>query len=188
MPAAAIANVDVDCVAPIATMGSYLRECVDRPLQASTVVPDDLVKEAQMVRRVMFNAEEMAQIGDMVAQSCPSCGGPLWEIESSQLLRYRCHIGHSFTARALLESQQDGAEEALWVALRTLEERGRLLERLDRDSRRESGGRLAETYRDRANEAFSYADKIRKLLYSLGSKDTVVEDVEEKPSRTDELV
>jgi two-component system chemotaxis response regulator CheB len=28
--------------------------------------------------------------------TCPDCGGTLWELNEGSLVRYRCHVGHSF--------------------------------------------------------------------------------------------
>ncbi|MBI3280330.1 MAG: chemotaxis protein CheB, partial [Acidobacteria bacterium] len=33
--------------------------------------------------------------------SCPECQGVLWELEDEDLLRFRCRIGHAYTADAL---------------------------------------------------------------------------------------
>lgn len=179
LPENAIDTVPIDYMVPIEEMESVLQKCIEQPLAANPEVPEDLDREAQMVRRVMFNTDEMNQIGNMVSQSCPSCGGPLWQIKSSPLLQHRCHVGHSFTARTLMEAQDNSAEQALWVALRTLEERGRLLERLYKDFHQKNRLELSKIYRQRAQEASDHANSIRRLLYSLGNEGTMVEEVEE---------
>jgi hypothetical protein len=48
-------------------------------------------------------------------------------MDSSDVHRYRCHTGHSFTLSALLESQSEKIEETLWISLRMFEERKNLL-------------------------------------------------------------
>jgi hypothetical protein len=53
-------------------------------------------------------------LGTLVPYNCPNCGGVLWEIDSPDLKRYRCHTGHSFTVSALLASQSEKIEETLW--------------------------------------------------------------------------
>ena len=54
--------------------------------------------------------------------TCPDCGGTLWEIKEGRLVRYRCHVGHGFTADSLRDGMNDEIEEALWSALRAIEE------------------------------------------------------------------
>lgn len=170
MPDSAIAYVAVDYVAPVAKLGRYLAECTQQQRPANQPVPEDLRLEVRMTEQVMGNAHKMERIGEAVAQSCPACGGPLWEIGQTPILQYRCHVGHSFTARALVETQDEATEEALWVALRTLEERGRLLERIGQESKFQSRS-LAERYHTQAAETRRYAEQIRKLLYTMGQLD-----------------
>lgn len=45
-------------------------------------------------------------------------------------LRYRCQVGHGYTAQALDAVQQTGLDEAIRVALRIVEERAVLSERM----------------------------------------------------------
>jgi two-component system chemotaxis response regulator CheB len=54
----------------------------------------------------------------------------LWELEDEGLPRYRCRIGHGFSAETLLASQSTSVEAALWSAYRALEERAALCRRL----------------------------------------------------------
>jgi two-component system, chemotaxis family, protein-glutamate methylesterase/glutaminase len=62
--------------------------------------------------------------------TCPECHGGLWELEDGDLPRYRCRIGHGFSAETLLSTQSSGVEAALWTAYRALEERAALCRRL----------------------------------------------------------
>lgn len=181
MPESAIAQENVDHIVSVEDMGSLIEKYASQPSSEPSALPESLLIEAQMIERVMFNSDEMAQIGDTVAQSCPTCSGPLWKMKfPSNSLRYRCHVGHSFTAHSLLDAQDEASEEALWVALRTLEERGRLLERISEDTKQKGSHALAKTYQARAEEALNHANSIRRLLYSLGSRDTMAEETQER--------
>jgi two-component system chemotaxis response regulator CheB len=62
--------------------------------------------------------------------TCPDCGGALWEFKDSELVRYRCHVGHGFTAESLGNGQREMVEDALWSALRALEESIELRKRM----------------------------------------------------------
>ncbi|HNU71933.1 MAG TPA: hypothetical protein PLG17_07595 [Thermodesulfobacteriota bacterium] len=61
-----------------------------------------------------------AQIG------CPACGGPMRKITGDGPLRYHCEAGHRYTARYLLETMDEDAEESLWVALRLFQDQARI--------------------------------------------------------------
>ncbi|MGB7394053.1 MAG: hypothetical protein WA913_06640, partial [Pricia sp.] len=102
--------------------------------------------------------------GHQVPISCSSCGGPLWKIENSAVQRYRCHVGHAFSEQALLASQNQALEEALWISMRTLEEKKTLLERLAKDYLEKGPKSLAESYRDKADEVSEHVEKLRNIL------------------------
>jgi two-component system, chemotaxis family, protein-glutamate methylesterase/glutaminase len=53
---------------------------------------------------------------------CPDCGGSLFELSDTEVLRYRCRVGHAWTADALAHAHVRKLEEALWTALRVLED------------------------------------------------------------------
>ncbi|MFM0220266.1 MULTISPECIES: hypothetical protein [Paraburkholderia] len=64
---------------------------------------------------------ELERLGHRSSLTCPDCGGVVWRIGDD--LRYRCHTGHAFSALSLDCEQRSGAENALWSAVRRLEER-----------------------------------------------------------------
>jgi len=69
----------------------------------------------------------MESIGSLAPYSCPDCHGPVWRIQGDGPLRFRCHVGHGFTAESLEAGQSASTETNLWEILRTLEERASLL-------------------------------------------------------------
>ncbi|SNS01742.1 chemotaxis protein CheB [Hymenobacter mucosus] len=130
MPESALRNVAVDYVLPLDMMGRVLVELVGMPTSQKPgldSVPEDLKIEAAIAERIVGTTEEVDKLGHPVPLTCPDCGGALWEIKHGNVLRYRCHTGHAFTANALLDKSQKSMEETLWVALRMMEERKNLL-------------------------------------------------------------
>jgi two-component system chemotaxis response regulator CheB len=55
--------------------------------------------------------------------SCPDCGGVLWSVAADGPLRFRCETGHAYSPASLAEMQTEKLEEALWAALRAIEDR-----------------------------------------------------------------
>jgi two-component system chemotaxis response regulator CheB len=109
--------------------------------------------------------ESTDQIGSPSYYACPECGGVLNEIEGGDAPRFRCHVGHGFSTQALLASQDDGLEYALWAAVRILEEKTHFYRRLaQRQTPRLS--LFAERLSQKAAEANRHAAVIRQMLES----------------------
>ncbi len=82
--------------------------------------------------------------------------------------RFRCQVGHAYTADALAREQEGQVDEAMRVALRIIEERAELVRRMAADGRRAGRPAVAEMYELRATEYREYADMIRRaVLQSL---------------------
>ena len=94
-----------------------------------------------------------------------TAAAPLWEVQEDRVKRFRCHVGHAYTERALVADQDEAVERALWVALRTLEERANMLESMAR--REHEAGRSASGggYDERAAESRVHAQHLRRLLF-----------------------
>jgi two-component system chemotaxis response regulator CheB len=164
MPTNALNHVQADYTLPLAEIGAALHKLAREPAGASPPVPEELLLEHQIVERVMSKIEHARQLGDQVPVSCPECGGPLWEMKSKDTRRYRCSVGHAYTAQTLLADQTNGTEQALWYALRTLEERSNMLKRMARDEHKRGRLATATLFQTRAAESQKYAAQIRKLL------------------------
>src|SRR5262249_7528030 len=108
--------------------------------------------------------------------TCPDCHGALWEINDDNILRYRCHVGHAFSAEALSEGQSEMLEAALWSAVRALEEQMVLARRIVERARHANQVRAVIMFERRAREAEEHSTVIRQLLLS-GQKDDIAEQV-----------
>jgi two-component system, chemotaxis family, protein-glutamate methylesterase/glutaminase len=102
--------------------------------------------------------------------SCPDCGGPLYFKDAAELDRaetYDCLVGHRWSPDSLLEEQGSTVERALWLSIRSLEERGRLTGKLA-DAARARGHELsARQFSEAAQEARQSADAIREVVNSM---------------------
>jgi two-component system, chemotaxis family, protein-glutamate methylesterase/glutaminase len=102
--------------------------------------------------------------------TCPDCGGPLYFKNAAELDRaetYDCLVGHRWSPDSLFEEQGTAVERALWLAIRSLEERGRLTGKLA-DAARERGHALsAGQFSEAAQEARQSADAIREVVNSM---------------------
>ena len=84
------------------------------------------------------------------------------QINEPSRLRFRCQIGHAYTADALDKEQEAAIAEAVGVALRVLEERHTLLIKMAADAKRRGQNRSAQQFEEKAADYRRQADTIRK--------------------------
>ena len=165
MPRRAMEHLPVDHCVPIAEMGALLARLVREPaLPAATFsVPEQIKIETRMAEMKDNDIALMHKIGNLSPFTCPSCSGALWEINDTHVLRYRCHTGHAYTAESLSDDQTDSTENALYAAVRALEEKGRLAQAIA-DRSRDKRPALADSFHQTALESERNANQIRELL------------------------
>lgn len=95
---------------------------------------------------------------------CPDCGGILLETEEGGLLRFRCRIGHGYGAESLIAAQDARLEDALWTAVRALEEGAATKRRMASRFAERGAQRIASEYEQRADASLAHAATIREIL------------------------
>jgi two-component system, chemotaxis family, protein-glutamate methylesterase/glutaminase len=160
MPQSALNNAPVDHCVPVSEMGALLETLTRQPPGKKAPIPHDITVEAEIAERVLSDIVEVNSLGRQVPYNCPDCGGVLWQMKQGKLLRYRCHVGHSFTADTLLSLQTEKIEETLWVALRMFEERKNLLKNMLQKSPKSMASRTMA----RSSEAQVHIERIRAIL------------------------
>jgi two-component system chemotaxis response regulator CheB len=170
MPSAAIEKVEVDHVAEVTRIPALLSEICRQEIDP---------QEVKMVRqRSRREGADPAETGDKALQrqsmpgppsamTCPECGGALWELVEGELLRYRCHVGHSYTSQGLVANQNGALESALWTAVRALEEQAELRRRMARRAARGDLQGIVKRYNRQAADAEGHASVIRQVLLSM---------------------
>lgn len=98
---------------------------------------------------------------------CPECGGPLYATREQRPQTYDCLVGHRWSPRSLFEKQGSTVDGALWLAVRALEERGRLAAKLAKDARDRGHVLSAGHFEDSADEARRSADAIRQVVNGM---------------------
>jgi two-component system chemotaxis response regulator CheB len=101
--------------------------------------------------------------GNALVFSCPECGGAVWEVERAEPPRFRCRVGHAYTADAVVNGQGESVETALWIALRALRERAELGDRLAERVGKAGAERSRQRFEAIAAEAREQAETIRRL-------------------------
>jgi two-component system chemotaxis response regulator CheB len=169
MPLSVIANVKVDYRLPLAEIAPTLARLAHEPAdeEGAYSVSDDLETETEIAEQRMDTMELFASVeklGKLTAFTCPECRGTLWELKEGELLRFRCHVGHAFSADSLMVEQSERLEEALWSAVRALEEKVALAYRMAARSRQRNDMRAAGLFEKRAQITDQQAATLRQVL------------------------
>lgn len=167
MPASTMEHVRPDQVASAAELGGIIDAMCRVPLTGTEPEAPSLMRiEAALAKMGGDAMNDPDRPGVPSGFSCPDCSGTLFEIRDGELVRYRCRVGHAWSPESLLGEQALQLDGALWMALRSLEEKAALARDL-RERASERGNPLtAQRFHDQAEEATRAATLIRSLLQS----------------------
>jgi len=164
MPRSALEATIIDLCVPGAGMGDVLSDLVREAPGAALPIPPEIRLEVEIAAGERIGSDNLLSMADPAALTCPACGGVLSEVRESRPMRFRCQVGHAFTGDVLAKEQEGRVDEALRVALRIIEERAELVQRMAADGRRSGRPAVAEMYQARAAEYREYADMIRRVV------------------------
>jgi two-component system, chemotaxis family, protein-glutamate methylesterase/glutaminase len=111
--------------------------------------------------------EQLEQFGMRSTETCPKCGGALWEISTSALMEFRCCAGHVFTGDVLLQERNMQTAQAIWAAARAVHEKQALLTRLAAEARERNRIDQADEYEVAASAASRQGEMLRQLVSKL---------------------
>lgn len=166
MPLSALAASDVDYQTPIAELGALLKQLVLEPRLPSLPPADDIRLEVEIALGRSTGSAETSRLGDPVGLSCPACGGVLSQMWSPPL-RFRCQVGHGYTAEALGSEQEGSVDEAMRVALRIVEERATLTQKMANEARRVGQRHSAAAYERTSAESRDHIETLRDALSEM---------------------
>jgi two-component system, chemotaxis family, protein-glutamate methylesterase/glutaminase len=129
MPLSALRHVDVDHCIPLAQIADTCRMVLTQPVTPAETLPANVQHEHELANGKGDPMTHLSRIGSPSTFVCPDCHGSLWELKDVLPPRYRCHTGHAYTLRTLQHAQSVGTDEALWNALRALQEQKLLLDK-----------------------------------------------------------
>jgi two-component system chemotaxis response regulator CheB len=174
MPASALEQVPDAYVLPVDEIADLLVHLTQEELPAAAVAkkaPKAAGMESRLAEFDMAEIENESRRGDPSGLGCPDCGGVLWEINENGFLRYRCRVGHAFTAKYLEAEQRHSIESALWAALRALEESASLSSRMAYRADNLKQSALNALYQERAAAKQANARILREFLLEVNSRD-----------------
>jgi two-component system chemotaxis response regulator CheB len=166
MPESAIEHVNVHHILPVPEIAQLMVRLAEEVVVAPQPdIPDDVEYETDIVELDMDAIEDDSKrSGKPSTYVCPECGGSLWEIAEGDLLRFRCHVGHAYSAETFLAHLGESVEEALWVALRVIEDHISLLRRMADRADTHKRPRAAARIGDQMTHAQHQAVLLRNVL------------------------
>jgi two-component system chemotaxis response regulator CheB len=153
-------------VVPGAELAALLVQLIQQPIssEGGSDMVDPVDKMADLVINDMDQQIHNGRRGQLSTFSCPECGGTLWQVDETQIVRFRCHVGHIYQAENLLAEQADGLEAALWTAVRTFKERHLLSRQLAERERERGAVDAAARFEEMARQAEHYGALIQQYL------------------------
>lgn len=161
MPRSAMEAVEADFVARAADLPEVMMELAATDAGQPRPAPENLLFEVEVAAGRRLGSELLRSFADPAPLTCPECQGVLSEIRGQRPLRYRCQTGHAYTGQQLA-AHSETVNEAVQIAMRVMEERVELVERMARDARDTGRGAVAELYEQRAEEYRRYALILRE--------------------------
>ena len=168
MAKSALRYVRVDHCSSLAEIPDLLVRLSNEPAdQEAYPVTQEIEVESKIAEQGM-NTQEFLEnveaIGTRTTYSCPECDGSIWQIGKEEPIRFRCHIGHSFTANVFLAEQTQHLENALWSAVRAMEEKVTFSRQMAERMKNHNLQTAAAKYEDHAKSLDSEVSIIRGII------------------------
>jgi two-component system, chemotaxis family, protein-glutamate methylesterase/glutaminase len=170
MPQSAIDNGAVAHVSKISEMADLICTLIEEPVEQVDAVAGNPGGEADFGPTLDMADVTSPVDGDLTPLTCPECGGALWEHQEGHLVRFKCHVGHAYSAESMQALQGNALEAALWSALRSLQERQNLFERMARRTAHSPG--TSARFQQKARDVSAHAEAIRQTIAELGGTST----------------
>lgn len=167
MPAAAIEEAEPDVVGSVPDLAARLCRWVSE------------LSEMPAFETPEPDAVDPRPDQHLTALTCPECGGTLWQRADYGAERFRCRVGHSFSADGLMVGKQTALESALWAAIVALQERADLSKRIVERLKASGRPTQIDRYRTDIREAEQRARVLSDLMGDLvqGVSTIHVEDI-----------
>jgi two-component system chemotaxis response regulator CheB len=160
MPRCALATTQRPAVRPAGKIAALITWLTSEPVEIPAEEPPaDLDTE---IRTLLADDLQISPPPrDYSGFTCPECRGPLYHAREHAADSYDCLAGHRWSPESLLEEQTTTVERAMWLAIRSLDERSRLTDRLAESARIRGYPISAARFRAASEEAALAADVIR---------------------------
>lgn len=164
MPTTALLRSKPDHVVGLAGMPALFEKLARQPPGPAVPVPGHLPYEINVASGGRGSMSEMDRIGRRSVLACPDCHGVMWEIDDGELVRYRCHVGHAYSAEIMNLALDENLRRAFGTALRALDERIALARKLESQANTSGRTEIAASWAAKAVEYEAEAEIIRDSI------------------------
>lgn len=187
MAKSALQYVKVDHCLRLAKIPDLLVRLSNEPASTEAYPVTAEIEAESKIAEQQMNTQEFLKtvesIGTRTTYTCPECNGSIWQIgDSEPLMRFRCHIGHSYTANVFLAEQTQNVEDSLWTAVRVMEEKVTFLRHLSEQMKNYNLTTTATKYEDNAKNMDEEVKIIRELILNGFATKRSIDEGEEKQS------
>jgi two-component system, chemotaxis family, protein-glutamate methylesterase/glutaminase len=172
MPQNTLDTAGADAVIPAAQIAGEICTLLETPLLDGAGRIENVEEQEE---HALMDAE-LAVNGTPTELACPDCGGALWEREDGDLVRFGCRVGHVYSPESLVAEHGKALEQALWAALRGLEERADLYRRMARRAQVSGRPSIERRFHNRSESAERHATAVRDAIAKLTSSGDLAEE------------
>jgi two-component system, chemotaxis family, protein-glutamate methylesterase/glutaminase len=164
----ALEYMEPDYVTAAADIGPLISGLIERAVPEKNKLSEEEMKRLKMevIIATKDNAFEMGIMneGELTPFTCPQCHGVLVRLRESNIIRFRCHTGHAYTASSLLAEVSEVVESQLWQCMRGLEEMNMLLETIADHFEELKKPEAAKVFRGKSEESAKRAQLIHDAV------------------------
>jgi two-component system chemotaxis response regulator CheB len=171
MPESAIREIAVDHILRAEDMPAVISGLVRMPFEENVNAMNQPARDIAEAGTDALDTGELP--GPPTPFRCPECGGALWEVHDGEIMRFQCYVGHAFNPESLAAAHGDGLEEALWTAIRALEENSALRRRMAAHARERGMTAIAAAYEEDAQDSEARAKLVRRVIVESAASERV---------------
>lgn len=183
MPTEVSRYTEVDYSLPAAELGTKLGELTQPSVNITVELTPNPDKQLEMEVNIAKNKNALQigvlKKGEFTPFTCPDCHGALVRFNEGNLIRFRCHTGHSFTTDALLAGVTENIEKDLWQVMRGMEEGNLVLNSLAELLKEMGAEKESEKFEDKAKILLRKSRMMHKIVGRsdiLSTEDIIKED------------
>ncbi len=158
MPTSAATHLKLDYCLPLAKIPALLQRLVTKE---EGVVTANSRKQTPENEGNMSDAEKFDR---PITVTCPDCGGALRRSEVGTMVKYSCHIGHTYTAEHMAAAQFDDMEKVMRSAERILNERAEFCRQMGEKAGAVGEAAAGEIWHSASRQALERAYTLRDFI------------------------